>query len=119
MAVPDSKPHSRPPIEIVREALQHVRYDEHDGYTPRAVEEAVRSLEEQLRSREDALREVYELIALGEPDNALHGLDAYLIREGIYRGEMAPNPASELDDEPVNTDDLAHPEGATARWDTA
>lgn len=52
-------------------------------------------LEEQLRSREDALREVYELIYLGEADNALHGLDAYMIREDIFRGEAASSPASE------------------------
>lgn len=42
-----SKPHTRSPVEIVREALEHVRYDERDGYTPQAVTDAFQSLVEQ------------------------------------------------------------------------
>ena len=58
------------------------------------LQREARSIVEQLRSREDAMREVYELLYLGEADNALHGLDAYMIREGILRGEAASSPAS-------------------------
>jgi hypothetical protein len=85
----------RQALESTLEQLQAAQQREADRTRDAAGHYAeARRIREQLRSREDALREVYELIYLGEADNALHGLDAYMIREGIYRGEAASSPAS-------------------------
>lgn len=71
-----SKPHSRPAVDIVREALEHVRYDEHDGYTPRAVAEAFASLEEQY---EDLVAERNGLFNTVDSDQGeIHALEEQL-----------------------------------------
>lgn len=49
----EQKPHSRPAVDIVREALEHVHYDERDGYTSRAVKEAFENMVERLARYEE------------------------------------------------------------------